>query len=62
MNYTTIDANAAAAMQLPEVRALIEAARRASHATTNDGITGRIYTDEAVALQRALAPFMKGGE
>ncbi len=39
----------------PEVKALVEAARRASHATTNDGITGRIYTDEAIALQRALA-------
>lgn len=37
----------------PEVLALVEAARRAAHATTNDGITGRIYTDEAVALQRA---------
>ena len=34
---------------------LVKAARRASHATTNDGITGKIYTDEAIALQRALA-------
>jgi uncharacterized small protein (DUF1192 family) len=37
------------------IAVLIAAARRASHAVTNDGITGNIYTDEAVALQRALA-------
>lgn len=34
---------------------LVNAARRASHATTNDGINGPFYTDEAIALQRALA-------
>ena len=45
----------AAALAMPEIAALVKAARRASHATTNDGITGRIYTDEAIALQVALA-------
>jgi hypothetical protein len=39
----------------PRVQALVEAAKRAAHATTNDGITGRIYTDAAIALQRALS-------
>ena len=47
-------------MALPEVATLLEAARRASHATTNDGITGPIYTREAIALRRALAA-LKGG-
>ena len=41
---------------------LAEAARRASHATTNDGITGPIYTDEAVALQHALATYRAAKE
>jgi len=39
---------------------LVDAARRASHATTNDGITGPIHTDEAVALQHALAALQAG--
>ncbi len=41
---------------------LVGAARRASHATTNDGITGPIYTDEAVALQRALTTYRAAKE
>jgi hypothetical protein len=43
--------------QIAAADRLADAARRASHATTNDGITGPIYTDEAVALQRALAAY-----
>jgi hypothetical protein len=45
---------------LSRVEVLVKAARRASHATTNDGITGKIYTDEAIALQRALAVWDAG--
>jgi len=47
------------ALALPEIAALVEAARRASHATTNDGITGRIYTYDAIALQRAITAIKK---
>lgn len=47
------------ALALPEIAALVEAARRASQATTNDGITGRIYTYDAIALQRALTAIKK---
>jgi predicted extracellular nuclease len=43
--------------QIAAADRLADVARRASHATTNDGITGPIYTDEAVALQRALAAY-----
>jgi hypothetical protein len=43
--------------QIAAADRLADVARRASHATTNLGITGPIYTDEAVALQRALAAY-----
>ena len=43
--------------QIAAADRLADVARRASQATTNDGITGPIYTDEAVALQRALAAY-----
>jgi hypothetical protein len=38
----------------PRVKALVEAARRASHATEDNGC-GKFYTAEAIALQAALA-------
>jgi hypothetical protein len=38
----------------PRVVALADAAKRASRATTDKG-AGRFYTNEAIALQRALA-------
>jgi hypothetical protein len=70
-NYPTLEAAQAAAnadhaarvitvLDTDKLMALVAAAKRAAHATT-DSIAGRFYTAEAIALQAALAA-LKGGD
>ena len=51
----------AEALAVPEVQALVEAARKAAHATKRAHDGDYYYTAEAIQLQAALARLRNGG-